>query len=138
MKRGLLGTVAPTADGDQKLPASLDEFNTTPNAEGKYAVTLLADAAQLSKDYPSPAPGMNCKVKLTAYENPRALTLPLKALQTDKQNEDQYYVWLPGSDDKPVRKNVKVGRKTADTVEILDGLSEGDKVLRDAPKDDDG
>ncbi len=142
LKRGLTGTVTPTADGEERLPASLDEFNTTPNAEGKYTVTLLADMARLPKDYPDPAPGMNCKVKLTAYSSDTALTLPAKALQTDKQNEEQNYVWLPDQrgigapDDKPVRKNVKVGRRATDTVEILEGLSAGDKVLREAPKDD--
>ncbi len=136
IKRGLLGSIAPTADGDQRLPASLDAFNTTPNAEGKFSVTLLADTAQMPKDYPAPAAGMNCKVKLTAYEKDNALTLSLKALQTDKNDEDQYYVWLPGKDDKPVRKNVKVGRKNSDMVEILEGLAAGDKVLKEGPKDE--
>ena len=118
------------------LPASLDEFSLVPAPEGKYFGTVLVDFARL-KDTPMPSPGMNCKVKLTAYSTDSALTIPAKALQTDKQNDDQHYVWLSVSGaEKPVRRNVTIGHRTETTVEITDGLAEGDKVLRDAPKDE--
>ncbi len=137
VKRGLTGTATPEGFEQQHLPASLDEFSLVPAPEGKYFGSVLVDFARLPKDMSVPSPGMNCKVKLTAYSTDSALTLPAKALQTDKQNDEQHYVWLAGGDGKPTRRNVTIGRQTETTVEITDGLAEGDKVLREAPKDED-
>ena len=112
MRRGLTGSATPEGFEEMHLPASLDEFSLVPAPEGKYFGTVLVDFARL-KDTPMPSPGMNCKVKLTAYSTDTALTLPAKALQTDKQNDDQRYVWLSVSgSEKPVRRNVTVGRRT--------------------------
>lgn len=136
LRRGLTGSAIPEGYEEHHLPASLDEFSLVPAPEGKYFGTVLVDFARLPKDLPMPSPGMNCKVKLSAYATDSALTLPAKALQTDKQNDEQRYVWLLGSDNKPVRRNVTIGRRTESTVEITDGLAAGDKVLREPPKDE--
>ncbi len=136
VKRGLTGSVTPEGYEDEHLPASLDEFSLVPAPEGKYFSTILVDFARIPKDMSVPSPGMNCKVKLTAFSTDSALTLPAKALQTDKQNDEQRYVWLVGSDGKPARRNVTVGHRNDTTVEITEGLAEGDKVLREPPKDE--
>jgi HlyD family secretion protein len=137
VRRGMTGTAQPAGYDRTKLSASVDELNTVPNTDGKFLAAVLFDAAKLPDDMPPLAAGMSCSVKLTTYTKDDALTLPAKVVQTDKQDEDQRYVWLPGKDDKPERRNVTVGRRTADTVEIIDGLKAGDKVLREAPKEDD-
>ncbi len=136
VRRGLTGTAQLTGYDDIKLPASVDELNTIPNPDGRYLAALLIDAAQVSKDMPALAAGMTCKAKLTTYTKDDALLLSAKVVHVDKHDEDQHYVWLPGTDDKPVRRNVAVGRRTTEAIEIKKGLEVGEKVLRDAPKDE--
>lgn len=137
LRRGQVGAVQPTAYDKHKLPASLDSLNVVPNAEGKYLAKLIIDSAQTPGDMPKLAAGMNCNVKINTYSSDDALTLPAKVVHTDKEDEDQNYVWVPGKDDKPVRREVVVGRRNSETVEIVKGLSAGDKVLKEAPKDED-
>jgi multidrug resistance efflux pump len=137
LRRGLTGSVTPEGYDEHRLPASLDEFSLVPAPGDKYLATVLIDAARLPKDLPNPSPGMNCDLKLTAYSNDSALTLPAKAIQTDKQNDEQRYVWLVDRDGKSMRRNVTLGHRTDSTVEITEGLSVGDKVLREPPKDKD-
>jgi HlyD family secretion protein len=136
IRRGQSGTAQPTALNDTKLPASIDELNTVPNPDGKYLAKVLIDGAQLPKDGPALAAGMNCSVKITTHSNEAALTLPAKVVHQDKHDEDQHYVWLPSKDDKPARRDIVIGRRTSDTVEIVKGLAAGDKVLKEAPKDE--
>ena len=104
--------------------------------DGKYLATLLVDFARLPKDLTIPSAGMKAKIKLSVYSSDHALTLPAKAIQTDEQNDEVRYVWLLGSDGKPARRNVTIGRRAESVVEIADGLTAGDKVLREPPKDD--
>ena len=136
LRRGMSGSVIPEGYNEQRFPASLDEFSFTPSPGNKYLAKVLVDFNRLPKDLPAPAPGMNCDVKLAAYSSENSLTLPAKAIQTDKQNDTQRYVWLVGSDGKPTRRNVTIGQRTEETVEITDGLAAGDKVLREPPKDE--
>jgi multidrug efflux pump subunit AcrA (membrane-fusion protein) len=84
---------------------------------------------------------MSCKVKVVTYDKEKVLTVPKKAVQTDKLDEEQKYVWLVDSTDakaKPVRRDVKLGRSSGDDVEVLSGLKKDDVVsLEDESKKDD-
>jgi HlyD family secretion protein len=136
LRRGLSGAVIPEGYNEKRLAASLDEFSLIPVSGDKYLAKVLVDLERLPKDLPTPSPGMTCSVQLTAYSSDSSLTLPAKAIQTDKQNDQQRYVWLVGKDGKAKRQNITVGQRTDDTVEITEGLAAGDKALREVPKDE--
>lgn len=80
-------------------------------------------------------PGMTCSVKIKAYAKDSALTLPAASVFADDADEDQHVVYLPAKEGKePMKKAVKVGKRSGDKIEILEGLKEGDAVLKEKPK----
>jgi len=72
--------------------------------------------------------GMTANLEVITYKNNKALLLPVQAVQlmggntarVNRQNEGQT---------QPEQVEVKVGRTTLDSVEILEGLKEGDTVV---------
>jgi multidrug efflux pump subunit AcrA (membrane-fusion protein) len=79
-------------------------------------------------------PGMSCKIQITTYDKPDALVVPKKAVHADKDDPDQHYVWLVDPDDteaKPERRNVKLGKRKDEDVEILKGLKKGNVISLD-------
>ena len=79
-------------------------------------------------------PGMTCKVKLTPYLKQDALTVPPTAVVTDELDEEKQTVQVLEKDGTTKSRPVTVGRKTDKQVEILKGLSEGDKVVIEPKK----
>ncbi len=81
-------------------------------------------------------PGMTCKVKLVSYLKKDAISVPLKAVATDEMDEQKHFVYVQPKTGKPRKQAVTLGQKTEKQVEILKGLAEGDKILAEAPKDE--
>ncbi len=129
---GVKGKATPVGYPDMKLTAIVDRVAGIPLAsggfDGRITVALNHKAEAL-------VPGMKCKVKLTTYENQEALTIPIKALMTNEKNDEKKYVFRLNKKGKPKKRPVKIGRRTAEKVEILKGLAEGDKILLERPKD---
>lgn len=85
-----------------------------------YSVTLdIDDPENLLK------PAMTARVNINIAEKNDALMVPLSALKT---NNDGQYVVVVNPDGKTENRNVTVGLSSDDKVEIIDGLSEGDKL----------
>lgn len=70
-------------------------------------------------------PNMSCKMKIANYENKSALVVPVQVIQKTGQG-DMVYV-ADGNTAKSVM--VTTGRNSNGMVEILSGLSAGDKVV---------
>ncbi|HUT08946.1 MAG TPA: hypothetical protein VMY42_00475, partial [Thermoguttaceae bacterium] len=104
------------------IPSSSGDFDT------QITVALDSKAAAVM-------PGMTCKVELTSYENEEAIAVPPKALGSEDANGEKSYVYVLGKKDKSQKRYVTVGKRTADKVEILDGLQAGDKILAECPQD---
>jgi HlyD family secretion protein len=83
------------------------------------------------------SPGMKCKVKVVPYLKKRTLVIPTKAMKTDELDDTRHYVQLVNDDGRAVKQAVTIGKKKGETVEILDGLAKGDKILAEYPKDKD-
>ncbi len=81
-------------------------------------------------------PGMACNIKFVPYVKVEALTLPPKAVMADPLDDQKHFVYLQTKDGKAEKREVTVGKQNDKQVEILKGLSAGDKVLQEAPKDD--
>lgn len=128
---GVSGVAVPTGFPTAKLPAVLTRLGEVPISPGSFDAQLKVT---LGKDAAGLVPGMGCKVKLVPYLNKEALTVPAKALQLEEL-DDQPFVYVVAKDGKPTKRPVTVGQKTDKLVEILKGVSVGERVLLEAPKD---
>ncbi len=128
---GIKGTAQPTGFPDMKLSAIVNRLGTIPMSAGGFDARI---AVALDSQAEAVMPGMTCKVKLVTYQNPSALTVPPQAVSTDESDERKHYVHVVGKKGKSKKRYVKVGKRTDKAVEILEGLSEGDKILSESPK----
>jgi len=128
VKAGQAVRVTPTALPDRKLAGTVETVANVPlGSSFDLRIKLDGTAEDL-------VPGMTCSVKIRAYHKDDALTLPASAVSADESDEDQFVVYLPGADGKPAtKKPVKIGKRSGDKVEILDGLTEGAAVLKEKP-----
>ena len=81
--------------------------------------------------------GMSCAVKMTTYDKKDALLVPAELIQTDEDDDKIKYVMVVAEDDEePIRREVKLGKTKDKQVEVLSGLKEGDKIVKEEPKKD--
>lgn len=135
---GQSAKIVPPVENAEWLAAKLDTISAVPVATGKFSVAFDLAGTEVPEWI---VPGMSCKVKVTTFDEKDALTIPKKAVHTDKEDEEVRYVWLvdgKDADAKPERRVVKLGRTSGDNVQITDGLDQGDVVsLEDEEKKDD-
>ena len=70
-------------------------------------------------------PGQLCRVTLKTAETPRRL-ISLNALQFDGRGS---FVYRLSADSKAVRTDVTIGLQIGDSIEIIDGVTEGEAVI---------
>jgi hypothetical protein len=78
---------------------------------------------------------MSCEVKILLFFKPDPLAIPLSALGSDEADPAKCLVALPSKAGPPVRREVAVGRRTEKLAEIVKGLSEGEEILAEFPKE---
>lgn len=71
-------------------------------------------------------PGEYVKVKLGDKDKTTSIMIPAVAIQRDQTGE---YVLIVDKDSKVQRRHVKIGQVHGSNIVILDGISEGDKVI---------
>jgi HlyD family secretion protein len=125
---GTAGQVSPTADPRRKLPVHLRELGTVPLPAGGFDARVAFD------DPTAPAtarltPGMTGKL---TFENvrPNALLVPKEAVFGEG---DQRFVHLSPTEGTPRRQPVRLGDTDGTSIEILDGLDEGARILLTKP-----
>ena len=109
-----------------------------PNASGSYSAEISIPADELEGlEKGQIVPTMTCKIKIQAYLNKEAVTVPSTVVFRDELDEDERFVYLaPASkDEKPKKQIVKVGKTSGKLLEILEGLEAGQKVLKVKPKE---
>jgi HlyD family secretion protein len=126
---GMSVEVVPTALPRQKLPGKIERLVHIPSSPGTFDVFVSVD---VPTDSPIMA-GWACSVKVRAYANPGALTVPTKAIFAETLDEDRHYVYV-WTGDKAEKRSVTVGRAAGDDTEITSGLKAGDRVLLEKPK----
>ena len=133
VRQGVTGLAEPTGFKDLKLPVAVKEVTAIPLASGTFdaELSVTTDAASAAI-----MPGMNCEVKLMSYKKPKALTVPIKTVFTEELDPLTQYVYLVKKNGKSVKRGVTLGRRNDKDVEILEGLSVGDRILLEQPKDD--
>lgn len=68
------------------------------------------------------------QVLLEGVQPVEVLGVPRRALMTDQQGD---FVYVVGSDNKPVRTEVRLGQSTPTVASVLSGLTEGQSVIVD-------
>ncbi len=131
VRAGSKGIVQPTGYPDLKLTAIVDRVAPVPVSSGKFDARITVELDRKAEDL---MPGMTCKVKLVPYLKKHAITVPPKCVSTDELDDQKHYVYLLDKDGKPKKQYVTVGKRTDKKVEILKGLSEGDKILLERSK----
>jgi len=80
-------------------------------------------------------PNMSCKMKINNYTNGNVITVPVSVIQNLSQGDVVYVA----NGNKAKAVTVKAGRNSNGMVEILSGLSAGDRVITEGYEDlDDG
>jgi multidrug efflux pump subunit AcrA (membrane-fusion protein) len=124
LKTGAKGTAVPAGYPDLRLPVELSHLAAVPHGAASFPAVFKVDAAKASD---AVVPGMACTVKVVAYRNDAALTLPATAVFSD--DDEEHHVYRPEGD----KVAVEVGKTSGDRTEILHGLKEGDEVRASKP-----
>ncbi len=130
LRPGLKAVAVPAGFPETRLTATLRSVSLVPIAPGTFEALARVTIPRKLRV----TPGMACTLRVLAYENPRALTLPASVVFTEEGLEAKHYVWLQVRKGH-VEKRYVTGRKVGDKFEILHGLREGDRVLSAKPEE---
>ena len=124
---GMDGKASPVSAPDKKLAVKLEALGGIPLPTGGFDAKL---SLQLDPNLRL-MPGMNCKVTLGEPSSPEPLRAPSEAVFTE---DGESYVYVLKGEKEHEKRLVKTGTASGKTVEILQGLSEGEKILLSKPK----
>ncbi|MEX2185609.1 MAG: HlyD family efflux transporter periplasmic adaptor subunit [Pirellulales bacterium] len=130
LQTGMAARIAPAAQGDNPLSATLASISAIPVAIGGIDATATF---KLGDKPDGVIAGMACKVKVTPVFKKDALAVPSSMVFEDDFDAGKRYVLVPGKDGEPQRRDVKIGQRTDDKTEIADGLKAGEKILTKKP-----
>jgi HlyD family secretion protein len=128
MRPGLSVMIRPEALPDTVLKGAIKTVATVPSARedwtmdptrSKFEVEITVEGVD-----PRLKPGMKGRVDVAVDEVKGAIYVPLDAVF---EKDGKTYCWVMGGS-KPEERKVVVGRSSADYAEILQGLTEGEKV----------
>lgn len=101
---------------------------TEPRGVTDQNITTIKTRIELRKPDPRLRPGMNGECEFLVAEKKGVLVIPLRAVRTEQGRK--FVQVLPADPAaKPVSREVQVGMQTSDSVEVLSGLKEGEKVV---------
>ena len=118
-----------------KIPMLDREYATTvrqtgnfinPNNRSFRVETPLPNSDEMIK------PNLSCKLKINDYSNPEALMIPLRIIKENAVGKKYIFKLNPDGKDQVYRTEqvfVKLGKKSIDKVEILDGIQAGDLLV---------
>jgi HlyD family secretion protein len=73
---------------------------------------------------------MNVNTVFTGQSTRNALTIPTVAISSRR---GQTGVYIPGENNEPQFKQIKVGGTVKDRIQVIEGLKSGDRVFVDVP-----
>jgi multidrug efflux pump subunit AcrA (membrane-fusion protein) len=127
------------SESADRLEAEVKSISPIPVSAGKFEIDFELNQDAIPEWV---VPGMSCKIQVKTYDNKEALTVPKAAIHDDEDDANKKYVWLVDADDneaKPQRRDVTLGKRSGDDVEITKGLKKGDVVsLEDESKKAEG
>jgi HlyD family secretion protein len=123
-------TVVPAADSEVELKGSVGKVADVPGGGNKFSVRIELKAEN-TPDWLMP--GMTAKAKITTYDVKDAVVIAADLVQSDEDDPKKKYVMVQVEDEeKPVRREIKLGKTKDKEVEVLKGLKEGDEIVKGA------
>ena len=133
---GQEATFTVNAHPEQKFKAKVSKisqtdvtssWDTSSSSSSSSSISVVYYYVTLDVDDPENLllPGMTAQVEIVTADRPGTLALPISALKT---NVNGTYVLLVQPDGTTVEQPVTTGIYSDEYVEILDGVSEGDRV----------
>lgn len=132
LRPGSEAVVEPTGYPGRKSNGRIESLSLVPMAGAFNARLALDGGASLE----GLLPGMTASARFTPYKNPGALLVPASAVFTDEIDPDVRFVYkaVGVSPTTAERQVVRVGRSSGDSVEIIEGLKDGDAILAQKPE----
>ncbi|MEV4559535.1 biotin/lipoyl-binding protein [Kitasatospora sp. NPDC049285] len=124
LKKGQAATVTLNAQSDTKLNATVLSVSSLPSSSSNGAVQYGA-TLQITGDTSTLRTGLSATIAVTTGEADNALSLPAAALQGTGATRTATVVHDDGTTE---RVQVAVGVEGDSTVQVTDGLTEGEKV----------
>jgi HlyD family secretion protein len=128
---GQKATIALPAEGADRLAADVKSISAIPVSSGKFEIEFELPQDKIPDWVVA---GMSCKIQVKSYDSKEALTVPKAAVRDDEDDPNQKFVWIVNPDDaqaKPERRNVTLGKRSGDDVEVLKGLKKDEVVSLD-------
>lgn len=132
IKAGTTGKISFGFDPEKKISSKVLSVTDTPSLPGIFCAEI---AFTLPKGLPMPAPGSTCSFVFTAYEKDSAITLPSKVVFKEDHDPESSYVFVLNKRGKTKKKAVRTGKQSGEFLEILEGLSVRNKVLKEKPRE---
>ena len=127
IKKGTTATV--------KIPMLDREYPTTVRQTGNF-INPNNRSFRVETPLPNPdemiKPNLSCKLKINDYSNPEALMIPLRIIKENAIGKKYIFKLTPDGKDQVYRTKqvfVKLGKKSTDKVEILEGIQAGDLLV---------
>ena len=128
LAKGQTCRIAATAFPNSPLRGHLKSIAGVPSKPGAFDTSVSIEAIG---DDAKVMPGMAATVTVTIYDRPNAITVPLSALE-DKDGITAVHVFT--EDQESERRLVRVGKRSKEKAEILEGLRAGEKILTEVPE----
>ncbi len=129
IKKGTTATV--------KIPMLDREYPTTVRQTGNF-INPNNRSFRVETPLPNPdemiKPNLSCKLKINDYSNPEALMIPLRIIKENATGKKYIFKLTPDGKDQVYRTEqvfVKLGKKSTDKVEILEGIQAGDLLVNE-------
>ncbi|WP_373541375.1 efflux RND transporter periplasmic adaptor subunit [Chamaesiphon sp.] len=122
--------VAVTADAFADRPFQGTVRLVAPEAVVEQNVTSFEVRITLDTGKDLLRSGMNVNAIFTGERTSNALTVPTVAISSRR---GQTGVYVPGDNNEPIFKVIKVGTSVRDKVQVTEGLKPGDRVFIDIP-----
>jgi multidrug efflux pump subunit AcrA (membrane-fusion protein) len=125
---GSKGQAVPTAAADKKLIVKVEEVGLVPLPGGGFEATLSVE----QEKGVHLVPGMTCKLSIDGSQKAEIVVAPKEAVFIEGKEK---LVYVAGNGAAPERRIVKTGESDDKLIEILEGATEGEKILLKKPEE---
>ncbi|MDF2152440.1 efflux RND transporter periplasmic adaptor subunit [Vibrio sp. CAU 1672] len=116
-----------------EYPASVKEFTTEPDPKtGTFTATLSLPMPKQEFILDGMAVEVTSKSDLDSFKLDAGINVPIEAIfnaDGDALDRVNKFVWVLNSDDTVSKKQIKIGKASQTSVQVLDGLDLNDRVV---------
>ena len=135
-----IGTIKKGSDAIVNFPVLGETFNAKVTQAGNY-INPANRSFMIQIAVPNKSgnikPNLSSKIQLKDYSNPKAITVPISIISENADGEQFLYVAQnPDKKGNAIAKKVivKVGLSQGELVEIVDGIKDGDLIIKEGAR----